>query len=167
MNPSPPPATFYDAATYQPEQSVGWLLRRVVNSLVSHIDARLAGEDLTHAQWVPLYKLWRGEVRTVAELARDLQVDPAAMTRSVDRLEAKGLLRRERSAQDRRVVELLLTDTGALAAAAMPAVLSDVINAHLAGFSHDEWQLLMQLLERMLSNGQTLRLQVLPSPPTP
>ena len=39
----------------------------------------------------------------------------------------------------------------------MPAVLSQVMNAHLAGFSQDEWLQLLGLLRRVVSNGAALR----------
>lgn len=155
--PPVPPADFYDGSNYQPELSVGLLMRRVLHSIVQQIDRRLVDQDLTHAQWVPLYKLMHGDCATVAELARELQADPGALTRAVDRLEAKGLVLRERSTQDRRVVQLALTDTGQRVAATVPAVLAEVLNTHLAGFSQDEWQTLIQLLQRMLANGEALR----------
>ena len=75
------------------------------------------------------------------------------MTRVLDRLEAKGLVLRERSTTDRRVVCLALTPEGDKVAARVPAVLAEVLNGHLSDFSHDEWQLLLGLLRRMLVNG--------------
>ena len=100
------------------------------------------------------------EGNTLASLARELSIDPGAMTRSLDRLAAKGLLRRERSSEDRRVVHLVLTDEGRKVAKEVPAVLAQVLNGHLRGFSLDEWQLLLQLLQRMLDNGDAMRLPV-------
>jgi DNA-binding MarR family transcriptional regulator len=69
---------------------------------------------------------------TVAGLARDLEIDPGAMTRSLDRLEAKGLVRRERSTQDRRVVRLVLTGEGRKVARKVPTVLAQVSPATCA-----------------------------------
>jgi DNA-binding MarR family transcriptional regulator len=79
------------------------------------------------------------------------------MTRAMDRLEAKGLVRRERSVEDRRVVLLALTPEGRKVARRVPAVLSDVLNGHLDGFSVAEWEQLQALLRRMVVNGQALR----------
>ncbi|MBK9132826.1 MAG: MarR family transcriptional regulator [Betaproteobacteria bacterium] len=151
------PPDFYRADTMHSDDSVGLLFRRVLASLTQEVDRRLAPHDLTHAQWVPLYKLFRGECTTSAELARDLQLDPAAVTRALDRLEAKGLVRRTRSQADRRVVQLALTADGRRVAPIVPAALAEVFNAHLAGFSADEWATLIELLQRMLSNGEALR----------
>lgn len=151
------PEPIYRADTLSPENSVGLLMKRVLQSIAQQIDRELAAHDLTHAQWIPLYWLARGDGSTVAELARDVVLDPGAMTRALDRLEAKGLVRRERSRKDRRVVLIELTDAGRAAAASVPPVLSAVLNAHLAGFSDAEWRSLLALLQRMLANGAALR----------
>jgi len=153
----PPPAGFYTPDTLRPDNNVGLLMKRAVQSMLLNIDRGLAPHDLTHAQWLPLYRINRGGCCTIAALARDQAMDPGAMTRAVDRLEAKGLLRRERSQQDRRVVQLVLTDAGREAASHVPPVLVQVLNAHLAGFSQDEWQQLVGLLTRVVAHGDALR----------
>ena len=148
---------FYTSADLSPEDSVGYLMRKVLSSIRTQADGQLATHDLTYAQWLPLYKISRCKDTTVASLARDLENDPAAMTRALDRLETKGLVVRERSTTDRRVVQLALTAEGQKAAAQVPAVLSDVLNGHLSDFTRDEWQTLLGLLRRMQSNGEALR----------
>ena len=148
---------FYVPGQYPPEQSVGYLLNKVMSSILSQADGRLAAYKLTYVQWIPLFKLLREDGCTPIAMARDLSVDPAALTRSLHRLEAKGLLRRERSTQDRRVVHLHLSDEGRAVAEHVPGVLAEVLNAHLDGFSHDEWQVLLKLLQRMLANGEALK----------
>lgn len=152
-----PPAAFYRAESLRPDNSLGWLMKQVMQSLRQHVDRRLVEHDLTHAQWLPLYRIARGECDTMAALARDQALDPGAMTRALDRLEAKGLLRRVRSLEDRRVVKLELTEAGRAAAQHVPPVLCDVLNAHLAGFTEAEWQQLLGLLGRMAANGDALR----------
>jgi len=92
-----------------------------------------------------------------AELARWLQVDAGAMTRLLDRLEKKGLCKRVRCTDDRRVVRVELTPEGEAAIVDVPAVLCDVLNDHLAGFSKTEWQALRGYLQRMLANGESMR----------
>jgi len=152
-----PRADFYSAESYGQEESIGSVLKSLMVSITTQVDRRLVDHDLTHAQWVPLFKLAHGECGTVAELARTLQSDPGAMTRALDRLEAKGLVARLRSSEDRRVVNLALTDAGREVAAVVPAVLSEVLNLHLAGFSKQEWRALMSMLLRMRANGDALR----------
>ncbi len=151
---SPP---LYAAATLTPENSIGLLMKRALQSIVHQVDRALQSRDLTHAQWVPLYWLARGECGTLAELARGAALDPGALTRALDRLEAKGLVLRERSRTDRRVVEIELTAAGREAAACVPPVLAEVLNAHLAGFSEEQWHQLVGFLQRLVANGAAMR----------
>jgi DNA-binding MarR family transcriptional regulator len=55
------------------------------------------------------------------------------------------------------VVKVALTEAGRQVAAEVPRTLSQVLNEHLAGFSHDEWQLLLVLLRRMLVNAEAVQ----------
>jgi DNA-binding MarR family transcriptional regulator len=146
---------FYRAQGYDPEESVGYLMRRVLALVAQEIEHQLESSDLTNAQWVPLFKLSMGKASTVAELARECHLDAGAMTRLLDRLEAKNLCRRVRSVADRRVVHIELTEAGRAAAEGIPAVLSRVQNAHLAGFSVTEFETLKTYLRRILGNAQT------------
>ncbi len=150
-------APIYSPDALRPESSVGYLMRRTVASIGGAVQRELDGAGLTNAQWLPLLKLsHQGGASTAAELARDVQLDAGAMTRLLDRLEAKQLVRRVRSQSDRRVVRLELTDAGAQAAAVIPHVLCKVLNAHLQGFSRDEVDMLHGFLARMLANGQAV-----------
>jgi DNA-binding MarR family transcriptional regulator len=152
-----PPARFYSADGYCANDSVGYLMRRVLLALTQDTDKRLEPHGLTHAQWGPLFMIRKAGSATVAEVARELQMDPGAMTRLLDRLEAKGLCRRVRSTDDRRVVNIELTPEGRKAADMVPVALAEVMNAHLAGFTTEEWQTLKTLLRRMLDNADVCR----------
>lgn len=152
-----PDVEFYRPEGYQPEESVGYLIRQILSGVALEVERELEPTGLTNAQWVPLFKLYMGAASTVAELARQCQLDAGAMTRLLDRLEAKGLCRRVRSSEDRRVVNLELTEEGRDAARKIPVVLCRVQNAHMAGFSVEEWQTLKSLLRRILSNAQAIQ----------
>jgi len=154
MSDLPPKAQFYRADTYDCDESLGLLLRRLAKSIVHHADARLVAHDLTHAQWKPMLRLRLGGRMSVTALVRELGMDAGALTRLLDRLESKGLCLRERSDEDRRVVMVSLTDEGFRQSALVPEALSDVFNQHLAGFSEDEWRTLIDLLSRMVANGE-------------
>jgi DNA-binding MarR family transcriptional regulator len=157
MSRPPAPVTFHDAVSYRPEESVGYLMKRVMLSIVHQADKRLADHDLTSAQWGPLMRLKQCGQCTVAELARWNNIDAGAMTRLLDRLEKKGLCKRVRSLEDRRVVQVELTPGGEQAIEQVPAVLAEVMNLHLAGFSKTEWEALKHYLRRMDDTGDRLR----------
>lgn len=158
-NPSsnPEPVNFYRADTYHTEESIGFLMKRILSSIGTTVEQRLCEPGSpTFPQWIPLAKLHNGEATTVAELARECQLDTGAMTRLLDRLEAKGLCRRVRSQADRRVVNIELTDEGRAAAKGVPQYLAAVQNEYLAGFTQEEWQQLKGYLRRILDNAQTI-----------
>lgn len=148
---------FYRPDGYLPDDSVGYLMRRIISAVGQEVDHELEPSGLTNAQWVPLLKLHMGTASSVAEVARECQLDAGSMTRLLDRLEAKGLVRRLRTSKDRRIVNLELTDEGREAAKQIPQVLCRVQNAHLQGFSADEWNTLKNLLRRILDNAQAIQ----------
>ena len=147
---------FYRAEGYKPDDSIGYLMRRILSLIAQGVERELEPTGLTNAQWVPLLKLYMGKGSTAAELARECDLDAGSMTRLLDRLEAKDLCRRIRSSEDRRVVNLELTEAGRAAAKEIPAILSRVQNAHLAGFSVEEWQVLKGYLRRIFETAQSL-----------
>ena len=149
IDPDDPDTFFYQSGSYTPDRSIGFLMRRVLSSVLQLADAQLSEHGLTYVQWLPLYKLMLCAEANSSTLAKDLGMDPASVTRALDRIEAKGLLRRERSTTDRRVVHLVLTR---------------VLNGHLKGFSHAECALMLSLLQRMLANGDALRDALNPPP---
>jgi DNA-binding MarR family transcriptional regulator len=151
---APAPTHFYEPVGYCADESVGWLMKRALMSVAQAADKRLEPKGITHAQWAPLFMLQRCRASTVAELARETQSDPGAMTRLLDRLEAKGFCRRQRSTDDRRVVRIELTPEGDVAAQEVPIVLAQVLNEHLAGFSKTEWSQLKDMLRRIVTNGE-------------
>jgi DNA-binding MarR family transcriptional regulator len=155
MNDSNLSAEFYCIGDYAPETSIAYMMRQVLMAVTHEIERQLEPSDLTNAQWVPLFKLFIGKASTVAELARVCHLDAGAMTRLLDRLEAKGLCRRVRSVDDRRVVNIELTQEGRQAAAGIPALLCRVQNLQLAGFTDAEFQTLKGLLRRILDNAQS------------
>ena len=152
----PKAVEFYRTEGYSPDDSVGYMMRRIISLVGQGIDREMESAGLTNAQWVPLLKLHMGVASTVAELARECELDAGSMTRLLDRLEAKQLCVRVRSKNDRRVVNLELTNAGRAAAQQIPKILCRVQNTHLAGFSIEEWQNLKGYLRRILDTAQTL-----------
>jgi DNA-binding MarR family transcriptional regulator len=148
---------FYQHSSYSRENSYAYLMKRITQVMIGEVDKRLGMHGLTQAQWAPLFLIHQKRASTLAELSRELQVDAGALTRTLDRLEAKGLCKRERSTEDRRVVHLVLTPEGKAATAPVPRVLCDVSNSLLKGFTEAEWQTLMGLLRRLHANAEALR----------
>ena len=144
---------FYRSDSYRVEESVGYLVNRLAQTVAREVDRRMSRLGLTDAQWKPLFMLLKGQCTTAADLSRMACHDTGAVTRLLDRLEDKGLIRRQRSAEDRRVVNLELTSEGERVAAEVPTIIAEVANQVLAGFSSDEFELFKTLLRRALANA--------------
>jgi len=67
---------------------------------------------LTHPQYLVMLALWERSPRPLNDLAADLALEPATASPLVKRLEADGLVARQRSAQDERRLDITLTETG-------------------------------------------------------
>ena len=150
----------YDLATYQPANCVGQLMYRVraahMNALdeVLAKDPDLAALEISAAQYVVISVLAKSKcVDSVTQLCKDLSYDAGAMTRMIDRLEAKGLISRRRCPNDRRLVKLELTEAGLAALPRLRECSVRVLNHFLQGFTKTEARQLEGFLSRMLQNA--------------
>ena len=143
----------YDVQTIQPQNSVGYLLNRVRTELLSAFDKALEPLDATAAQYIIMAQLAHNMADSASGLCKGIAYDPGAMTRMIDRLEAKKLLVRVRCPDDRRAVRLALTDEGKAAFPKMRAVVVEVLNRFMRGFSKTEARQLEEYLQRMLNNA--------------
>lgn len=156
-----------DGYTLCQQDNIGYILKTVYASINRMIDQGVAPLGLTAMQWKPMVLISSRDIDTPAELARAINVDTGAMTRTLDRLEAKGFLTRHRSHTDRRVVKLALTASGRdVVAGILPAV-AHTLNTHLRDFSRLEVDTLISLLRRMEANGACTNPQPEPEHDTP
>jgi DNA-binding MarR family transcriptional regulator len=143
----------YDPKSFEPQRSVGRLFGRVKMAMGEALDRELAPFDITSAQFVILVSLATGEADSAAGLCRGISYDPGAMTRMIDRLEQKGLIRRAQLPDDRRKVGLELTPEGKAVYPKLRAASAAVQNRFLRGFTRSEVRQLELFLQRMLSNS--------------
>jgi DNA-binding MarR family transcriptional regulator len=146
---------FYRGDDYQINESIGYLVKRLRTCMERAVDDEMAAHDLTGAQWGPLLAIHFGLGDTAAELARIASVDTGAMTRMLDRLETKGLLRRSPCPNDARVMRLALTAAGQKLCRQIPYGLSRVLNSLLRGFSAAEVATFKSMVRRMLANAES------------
>ena len=137
--------------------AVGHLIGRARSALLTGLDTELEQFGLTGAQFAVLKNVADGIAETAADLCRTMHYDTGSMTRMLDRLEEKSVLRRERCTEDRRVVFLRITESGNELLPQLRTAALKVISHHLAGFAPAEVDSLKQLLARMIANGQSER----------
>lgn len=128
------------------------LLGRVQGALRAAHDEGVAPFGLTTSQGAVLLNCLRGEANTPAELARLNDLDISSVSRILDRLEKRGLLKRSRTNRDRRQVIVKVTPKGrALVKKATP-VAARVAAQAWRNVSEQEKQTLRTIVSKILGN---------------
>jgi GNAT superfamily N-acetyltransferase len=83
---------------------------------------------------------------TAAELGQELGLDPGYLSRMLKRFDARGLIQRSRSGEDRRQVLLTLTDAGRAAFEPLNRASAEEVAAMLSGLSASERERLVQAM---------------------
>src|SRR5215510_10922216 len=92
-------------------ESLGYLVAQICKAHRNRAQALLQAQVSLHVgQEMLLLHLWQSDGITQSELAEDICVQPATLTRSLDRLTQMGLVERRVDAQDQRVSRVYLTE---------------------------------------------------------
>ena len=152
-------AEIFDPGTIIPQDSLGPLLNRVRAVLAAGVEQALqADEDiaaygLTYAQCAVLATLHHDETQCANEMCKLLTYDRGAMSRMLDRLEEKQMIRRVRRPGKRRMISLEITKDGERLFPKIRATVIGVLNQQLRGISKSEVRQVEGVLRRMLANG--------------
>jgi DNA-binding MarR family transcriptional regulator len=126
--------------------------RHQIRRYLKFSDAAVRGSDLEPRQYQLLLAL-KGlppNVRSrIGELAEQLQIQHHSAVELVDRLEASGLVRRQRSTHDRREVLVAITSAG-------ENVLRELVLHHRTELS-SQGPALIEALRRVLQQSKRLR----------
>ncbi|MGI9228186.1 MAG: MarR family winged helix-turn-helix transcriptional regulator [Gammaproteobacteria bacterium] len=85
---------------------------KLVDSAKKQLNSHLRKYNIKFTHWYLLKSILFDAADTPSALALCMGTDRAAITRLLDDLEARNLINRIRSKQDRRVVRIALTDDG-------------------------------------------------------
>ena len=116
------------------------------------LQKQLHDTDFSMAQYIHLRCLKEEGPLKQSDLSALLGIEKASSTRVLDELEQRNLIVRERSAQDRRVIFLSLSDKGhkkieeAMQAARLAA------NQASQGFDEDEFTVFFAAMDKLISN---------------
>lgn len=138
-------------------RNFGFLLNDVARLMRTVYDRRIRELGLTRAQWWVLTHLFRSDGITQTELAEVLEIEKATLGRLLDRLQAKGWVRRTHDARDRRIWRVRLTKEVEPALRTMRAIAAELRRDALAGLSAAERERFVDSLLAIKAN--LLRLQ--------
>ena len=128
------------------EENIIRALRKISRAIDLYSRKLASRHQLTGPQLVCLGQLARGGSTTPSELAREISLSQATVTGILDRLEAKGLVTRARSPEDKRRVILETTGAGRRLVAAAPSPLHETFVHKLRALSGAEQRSIEQTL---------------------
>jgi len=94
------------------QQSLPMMLHRTLDSIIPKYREVFKQHGISEQQWRILRVLWETQECTAAELAKRTLLPSPSMVGVIDRMNAKGLVLRDRSTEDRRRVNVRLTEKG-------------------------------------------------------
>ncbi len=134
------------------ERNFGFILNDVARLLRVTYDRRIKCLGLTRSQWWVLTHLYRNDGTTQSELADVLEIEKATLGRLLDRMEAKGWVRREADANDRRAKRVYLTEEVEPAMLTMRKIAAGVRRDALQGLSEEQQDLFLDTLLTIKAN---------------
>jgi MarR family multiple antibiotic resistance transcriptional regulator len=129
--------------------SLGSLLKRAHSLMSNVVEPALIELGFTYVQYVVLLRLRTGIAVNPTDISTQLRYNGAAVTRVVDQLEDRGLLKRVRRDRDRRKVDLDLCPAACDTIDGIIELVVDRLNRALTNFSDSEVQELQRLLVKL------------------
>ncbi|MHC4164053.1 MAG: MarR family winged helix-turn-helix transcriptional regulator [Planctomycetota bacterium] len=125
-------------------------LRRIIRAVDLHSRKLSALHQITGPQLVCLLTIDEFAPITLSALAREVHLSPSTVLGIIDRLEVKGLVRRERDLKDRRLLQISLTGPGRDLIANAPSPLQDTLAHAMSELPADQQATIAQSLERIV-----------------
>jgi len=138
------------------ELSFGYLLNDVTLLFRKHFDRRAVKFGLTRAQWRATKMLYYREGMRQNELAESLEMEPIAVGRVIDRLQAAGFVERRPDPRDRRAWRLYVTAQAHDVVDDMERIARVLRGEATRGIEYDELKQALEVIGRIKENLQAL-----------
>lgn len=138
---------------YRLGQTLAFTIHRTAVRLKTSFNRHLLPHGITADQFAILASLWESDGMLQSQLAERLFKDGANISRMVDRLEDKGLVRRERDQKDRRVSHVQLTPRGRKIQGELLDSVQSFREQAYKGLNGEELDRLREVLDRIVINN--------------
>ena len=132
--------------------SFGYLLNDVTLLFRKHFDRRAVKFGLTRAQWRATKMLYHREGLRQTELAEFLEMEPIAVGRVIDRLQAAGFVERRADPKDRRAWRLYTTEQSRVIIDDMELIARELRKDATRGIAYAELEQALAVLGRIKDN---------------
>jgi len=137
---------------FPPDASMGHLLRDCYRELARVMGKRIGGAGLAVSMWYFLRALWEADGMTQRELSQKVKMMEPSAVMALNKLQRMGLIVRSRNSDDRRKVNVFLTEKGrALREQLLPLAI-EVNRVLLQGLTRAETATLRKLLRKVREN---------------
>ncbi|MFK2873864.1 MarR family winged helix-turn-helix transcriptional regulator [Dyella lipolytica] len=136
--------------------SFGYLLNDITLLFRKHFDRRAVKFGLTRAQWRATKVLYHREGLRQTELAEFLEMEPIAVGRVIDRLQAAGFVERRPDPKDRRAWRLYTTTQASGVIDDMEQIAYELRRECTTGITFEEMSQAMDVMTRLKENLQAL-----------
>lgn len=126
-------------------------MRRIIHSVDLYSKQLSANSQITSPQLICLLSIVEHGALTATAISREIHVSPSTVVGILDRLEEKGLVRRDRDREDRRVVTVTATEKGATLAREAPSPLQKTLADSLVALPELEQATIALSLERIVA----------------
>lgn len=135
-------------------EDVGLRILNAIRQIIraANLDSRqlAAKHQITAPQLVSLMAIAEKDPTTAIDVSRRVHLGASTMVGVLDRLEAKGLISRERGSEDRRQVWVRATDAGRELVAHTPFPLQYSLERAFGKMSHEEREQIATAVERLV-----------------
>lgn len=138
--------------SFESDKSIAFLIAKTRNILKNELEKELKPYSISYAQRVILIRLCEKDGLTQKELAQDTYFEQSNMTLILDKLELKGLIKREPKENDRRAYLVTITAQGRELKELLISLGDNVIERAFRGVSDDQKAKLASLLQTLYEN---------------
>jgi DNA-binding MarR family transcriptional regulator len=138
-----------EAAEFPSKQSIPFLIQMLARMLTNDYMGRVSDDHLAPAQTYVLRELLIAGPMSQVDLARRLDIGKASVGETLVRLENAGLVTRERSTKDKRVILIQLTRKGRRIRSKLGEIAHDQVRMVEGLVGSDDAERLLELLTRL------------------
>jgi DNA-binding MarR family transcriptional regulator len=142
------------AETMKQQKQAGFLMAKIrqVGERIFYRKLRESGIEINPGQGRIMFALWQNDGISIQELAKKTQLGKSTLTSMLDRLEAMGYIRRQRSDRDRRKIFIFRTPKDRMMERQYVELSEAMTELWYKGFSPEDIEAFEAYLRRILDN---------------